>query len=182
MILLILGYKAEFYIKIYLYMTSTEKPISEKQAMKKKLVHNVIELIIWLILLGMSYVYIQSHPAEKVSFFSWYKVIYQQSEIFFQNLFGKNWDLLRQKYNLESYYQVMITLAEEKRCVDSEVVKELHETYAALQNEPNNTLEHRLQYYVDKQYELDEELKKDCSVKSVENEVLDVVEETSLDM
>ena len=76
----------------------------------------------------------------------------------------------------------MITLAEEKRCIDSEVVRELHETYAALQNESNNTLEHRLQYYVDKQYELDEELKKDCSVKSVENEVLDVVEETSLDM
>ena len=95
-----------------------EKPITEKQAMKKRLRNNLIELVIGLILLWMCYVYIQNHPAEKISFFSWYKVIYQQTEIFFQNLFGHNGDLLKQKYSLESYYQVMITQSEEKPCVD----------------------------------------------------------------
>jgi len=143
-------------------MTNTEKPITEKQAMKKKLMHDLIELFIWLALLWMCYGYIQTHPAEKISFFSWYKVIYQQTEIFFQNLFGKNWDLLKQKYNLESYYQVMITLSEEKPCIDPEVVEDLHNTYEALQDEHKNTLEHRLHYYVEKQYEFDEILRKDC--------------------
>ena len=160
---------------------SNDKPITEKQAMKKKLRNNIIELVIWLVLLWMCYVYIQNHPAEKISFFSWYKVIYQQTEIFFQNLFGHNGEWLRQKYSLESYYQVMITQAEEKPCVDPEVVKDLHETYTALQKEPKNTLEHKLQYYVEKQYKFDEELRKDCSVEDEELEVPEVVEEISPD-
>ena len=147
---------------------SSDKPITEKQAMKKKLVNNLIELIIWLILLWMCYCYLQSHPAEKISFFSWYKVIYQQTEIFFQNLFGHNWEWLRQKYSLESYYQVMITQAEEKPCVDSEVVKDLHETYEALLKEPKNTLENRLYYYIQKQSDFDEELRKDCPIENWE--------------
>ena len=138
---------------------TTEKPISEKKAMKKKLIHNIIELVIWLTLLWMCYGYLQTHPAEKISFFSWYKVIYQQTEIFFQNLFGKNWEWLRQKYSLESYYQAMITLSEEKPCIDSGVVLDLHETYKALQNEPKNTLEPNQQYYVEKQYTFDEKLR-----------------------
>ena len=162
-------------------MSNNEKPISEKKAMKKKLIHNLIELAIGLGLLWMCYVYIQNHPAEKISFFSWYKVIYQQTEIFFQNLFGHNWDLLKQKYSLESYYQVMITLSEEKPCVDPEVVKDLHETYTALQKEPKNTLEHQLQYYIEKQYQFDEELRKDCPVEDEKLEIPKVVEELSPD-
>ncbi len=161
---------------------TTEKPISEKQAMKKKLIHNLIELVIWLILLGMCYGYLQSHPAEKISFFSWYKVIYQQTEIFFQNLFGKNGEWLKQKYNLESYYQALITLSEEKPCINPDVVKDLQETYTALQDEPKNTLEHRLQYYIEKQYEFDGELRKECPTENTnELEIPETVEEISPD-
>lgn len=159
---------------------ATEKVISEKQAMKKKLIHNFVELVVGVILLWMCYGYIQTHPAEKISFFSWYKVIYQQTEIFFQNMFGKNWELLKQKYNLESYYQVLITLSEEKPCIDSDIVEDLHATYEALQNEPKNTLEHTLEYYIDKQYEFDEELKRECQVVN-DIEVSDEVTNISLD-
>ena len=49
----------------------------------------------------------------------------------------------------------MITLSEEKPCIDTDIIKDLHDTYEALQNEPKNTLEYRLQYYIDKQYEFD---------------------------
>lgn len=161
---------------------SNEKPISEKKAMKKKLIHNLIELVIWLILLWMCYGYLQSHPAERISFFSWYKVIYQQTEIFFQNLFGKNGEWLKQKYSLESYYQVMITQAEEKPCVNPEVVKDLHKTYEALQDEPKNTLEHNLQYYIEKQYEFDVELRKECPVENEESIVPEIDEEKSSDI
>lgn len=155
---------------------SNEKQLSERQTMKKNLIHNLIELAIWLTLLWMCYGYLQSHPAEKVSFFSWYKVIYQQSEIFFQNIFGKNGELLKQKYSLESYYQVMITQAEEKPCVDPEVVNDLHETYSKLQHEPKNTLEHKLQYYIEKQYEFDQELRKECPVQDVQLDTSEEIE------
>lgn len=143
---------------------ATEKPISEKKSMKKKLFHNLIELVIWLVLLWMCYWYLQTHPAEKISFFSWYKVIYQQTEIFFQNLFGKNGELLKQKYNLESYYQVLITLSEEKPCISPEVVEDLHKVYKSLVNEPKSTLGRTLQYYIDKQYEFDDELRRECPI------------------
>ena len=157
---------------------SDEKPITEKQAMKKKLIHNLIELVIWCVLLWMCYGYIQTHPAEKISFFSGYKVIYQQTEIFFQNIFGKNGELLKQKYNLESYYQALITLSEEKPCVDSEIVTDLHETYEKLQKEPKNTLEHTLDYYVRKQYEFDDELKQECPFgEDISNEVVENLSE-----
>ena len=162
-------------------MTDTEKPISEKKAMKKRLIHNIIELVIWLGLLWMCYGYLQTHPAEKISFFSWYKVIYQQTEIFFQNIFGKNGELLKQKYSLESYYQVMITQAEEKPCVAPELIKDLHETYEKLQDEPKNTLEHTLGYYIDKQYEFDEELRKECPIEDENLKIPDAVEEISPD-
>lgn len=120
----------------------------------------------------MCFGYIQTHPAEKVSFFSGYKVIYQQTEIFFQNIFGNNGDLLKQKYNLESYYQALITLAEEKKCVDPEVVKDLEATYAALQSEPKNTLEHTLSKYIEKEYEFDDILRQECE-DIVENSVIE---------
>jgi len=156
----------------------TEKPISEKQAMKKKLIHNLIELVVWCVLLWMCFGYIQTHPAEKISFFSWYKVIYQQTEIFFQNIFGKNGDLLKQKYNLESYYQVLITLSEEKPCISHEIVADLHDTYESLQNEPKNTLEHTIEYYVKKQYEFDNQLRIECLP---EDPITDTINEISPD-
>ena len=108
-------------------------------------------------------------------------MIYQQTEIFFQNLFGKNGEWLKQKYSLESYYQVMITQAEEKPCVDPEVVKDLHKTYEALQDEPKNTLDQKLQYYIEKQYEFDVELRKECPIENKESIVLETDEEVSSD-
>jgi len=143
---------------------STEKSISEKKSMKRKFFTNLIELIIWLILLWMCYGYLQTHPAERISFFSWYKVIYQQTEIFFQNLFGKNWELLKQKYNLESYYQALITLSEEKPCIDPEIVEDLHKTYKDLLDEHKSSLDRTLQFYIDKQYEFDDKLRRSCPI------------------
>ena len=88
---------------------------------------------------------------------------------------------MRQKYNLESYYQVLITLSEEKPCIAPEIVTDLHETYEKLQDEPKNTLEHTLQYYVDKQYEFDDELRIECSIESEEIEISEAIEEVSPD-
>ena len=153
----------------------SEEKVSEKKTMKKKLIHDLIELVIWVALLWMCFWYIQTHPAEKVSFFSWYKVIYQQTEILFQEIFGKNGDFLREKYSLESYYEALITLSEEKPCVDSGVVSELQEVYSELQNEPKNTLNHTLPYYIDKQRYFDGILTAECESVN-DNSTLEVPE------
>jgi hypothetical protein len=70
--------------------------------------------------------------------------------------------LLKEKYDLESYYQVLITLSEEKSCIDPELVEDLHTTYQKLLKEPKNNLEQSLPYYINKQYEFDAELRKEC--------------------
>jgi hypothetical protein len=75
----------------------------------------------------------------------------------------------------------MITQSEEKPCVDPEVVKDLHETYAALQKVPKNTLEYKLQLYIEKQYKFDEELRKDCPIETEELKVPEAVTEVSPD-
>ena len=76
----------------------------------------------------------------------------------------------------------MITLSEEKPCIDTDIVKDLHETYEALQKEPKNSLEHRLQHYIDKQYEFDEALRKDCPKEEQELEISEEVQEDSEDI
>ena len=75
----------------------------------------------------------------------------------------------------------MITQAEEKPCIDPELVKDLHETYEKLQKEPKNTLEHKLNYYINKQYEFDDKLRKECPIPDEELEVPEVVQEISPD-
>ena len=52
---------------------------------KKQLRWNIIKFVIWLILLALSRGYIQKHPAEKVSVFSGFDVLWQKVEVFFHN-------------------------------------------------------------------------------------------------
>ncbi|MDR3168308.1 MAG: hypothetical protein LBU27_00660 [Candidatus Peribacteria bacterium] len=130
--------------------------------MKKKFLHNIVKFILGLLLLTLCFTYLQSHPAERISFFSGFKVIFQNAEIFFQNLFGKNGDLLKQKYSLESYYEALISLSEEKPCVEASLIKDLHTTYEKLLNEPKSTLNYTLNDYIHKQIEFDRALRVEC--------------------
>ena len=130
---------------------------------KQKFFRNLIKLIIGTILLTISYGYIKSHPAEEISFFSGFKIIFQNAEIFFQNIFGNNGDLLKQKYSLEAYYQALIALSEEKPCVDPQLLIDLHDTYEKLLVEPKNTLSHTLDDYIRKQFDFDRALRVDCT-------------------
>ena len=130
--------------------------------MKKKFINNVIKFVIGTVLLCFCYSYLQSHPAEELSFFSGFKVIFQNAEIFFQNIFGNNGDLLKQKYALESYYQALISLSEEKPCINPQLVQDLHDTYDKLLVEPKNTLVYTLEDYIQKQFDFDRALRVNC--------------------
>ena len=139
----------------------------EMKELRKSFIANVIKFVIGTILLVFSYCYVHSHPAEEIAFFSGFKVIFQNAEIFFQNMFGKNGDLLKQKYSLESYYQVLISLSEEKPCVEPQLIQELHATYDRLLAEPKHTLSYTLDEYIQKQFDFDKALRVNCDTLAV---------------
>ena len=132
---------------------------------KKQLRNNVIKFVIWLILLWLSWGYIQKHPAEKVSVFSWFDVLWQKVEVFFQNTFKWNWNLLEQKYSLEKYYKELITMAEWNSCLTAESYNRLEQTYNNLKDEDKKTLSDTLPEYIKQAYVF-EEIVKDNSCEN----------------
>ncbi len=129
------------------------------KADKGQLKRNLIKFWIWVILLLMSWSYIQKHPAEKVSVFSGFEVLFQKAEIFLQNTFGNNWELLERKYSMEKYYKELIKMAENNKCVSVDVIKEMQEFYQTLRKEKRENLEYSLPDYTKKAYEYDNMVK-----------------------
>lgn len=133
------------------------------QAEKKQFKRNLIKLIIWIVLLSMSWAYIQKHPAEKVSVFSGFEVLLQKTEVFVKNIFGNHWDLLERKYSMEKYYKELIKMAENNKCIDVDKIQEMKDTYHNLKKEKTETLEGTLPEYTKKAYEYDNVVKEnDC--------------------
>jgi len=127
------------------------KIVLDKQD-KRQLKWNIIKLIIWLILLALSRHYIQWHPAERVSVFSWFDVLRQKIEILWHNTFNWNGNLLEQKYSLEKYYQELLNLAEGNECITSQDYKDIEDTYNKLQEEDINNLNESLPQYIKDAY------------------------------
>lgn len=126
---------------------------------KKQIKKNLIKFTIWIVLLLMSWSYIQQHPAEKVSVFSGFEVLYQKAEVFLQNTFGKHGELLERKYSMEKYYKELIKMAENNKCVDVDTIKEMQEKYQSLKKEKKSNLEYTLPEYTKKAYEYDNVVK-----------------------
>lgn len=137
----------------YSVHTVEEKIITTKD--KRQIKRNIIKLLIWLILLFMSGLYLQSHPAEKVSMFSVFEVLYQKTEIFFQSTFGTHGETLERKYSMEKYYKELVKMAENNKCLDVGVVHDIEKLYESLKKEKNRNLESVLPEYTKKAYEYD---------------------------
>ena len=133
-------------------MAEEEVKIVLNKEDKKQLRNNVIKLIIWIILLGLSRGYIQNHPAERVSVFSGFDVLWQKIEVVRHNTFKGNWDLLERKYSLEKYYAELINMAEWNECLSSQDYENLESTYENLKKERNDTLNETLPNYVEQAY------------------------------
>lgn len=128
---------------------------------KKQLKSNIVKFIIGLILLALSRWYIQWHPAERVSVFSWFEVLWQKIEIIWHNIFNWNGELVERKYDLEKYYKELLTMAEWNSCISVEDYKLLEDTYNSLKNEPKNTLNDTLPSYTKMAYEFEVIVNKD---------------------
>lgn len=128
---------------------------------KKQLKANIVKFIIWVILLSMSWSYLQKHPAEKVSVFSGFEVMIQKVEVFAQNIFGENGDLLERKYSMQKYYKELIKMAINNKCLTPETISEIEKLYADLKKENMDTLDSVLPEYTKKAYEFDNVVKND---------------------
>ena len=102
---------------------------------KKQIKKNLIKFVVWVILLLLSWSYIQKHPAEKVSVFSGFEVLVQKIEIFIQSTFGHNGELLERKYGMEKYYKELIKMAENNKCIDVSTLQEIEDIYKNLKKE-----------------------------------------------
>lgn len=129
---------------------------------KSELKRNLVKFIIWIVLLVFCFVYIQNNPAERVSIFSWFQVIFQKVAVVYNQVIGKNWELLKRKYSLEKYYKELIKSAEDRKCVSLEVIKKITEEYNSLKNEDVSTLETRLPAYSRASYQHEVDIEKWC--------------------
>jgi len=131
---------------------------------KKILRNNIIKFVIWAILLIFSFVYLGNHPAEKDTVLSWFTIVGQKIQILIQKLIGDNWALLEQKYSLEKYYKELISLAENKKCVEFDIINQLHQKYNSLEKETISSLKNNMSDYSSFIYRVDPLVKAECSV------------------
>lgn len=94
--------------------------------------------------------YIQQHPAEKASIFSGFEVLWQRVVVYVHKVTDMNSEAFERKYDYEKTYQELISMAENKDCVDPAVITELNETYLKLRKEGIKTLDENLPGYIRK--------------------------------
>jgi len=106
-------------------------------AKKNKLKVNVLELLVWWILLFFCFQYLQTHPAEKVALLSGFEVITQKVRVFFAD---ESQDL-QWKYDLERSFVEVISLAKEWSCLAVDEIKEIENRLYALEKMDFSTYE-----------------------------------------
>lgn len=132
---------------------------------KQTFVSNVIKLIVGAILLIISFLYLQNHPAERVSVISWFEVMYQKVQYWTYWLLGKDVVVLQQKFRLLQYYQELIRKAENMQCV-GDIIKNIHDDYNALRHIPMNELSEKIDEYSNRAYDFDAQLQDGCDSAS----------------
>ncbi len=76
-----------------------------------KLPMNVVEFLVWVWLLIFCWSYIQSHPAEKSSLFSWIEVIVEKTKVRFSEWTTGQWPDLQNKFQLVRTFDEILSLA-----------------------------------------------------------------------
>lgn len=136
---------------------------------KSDLKRNFVKFVIWIILLSFSFAYVQNNPAEKISIFSGFQIIFQKVAVVFSNIIGENWELLKRKYSLEKYYKELIKSAENRKCVSIETTKKIIEEYERLKTEKLKDLEENLPFYSRSSYQHEVDIEKWCENQAFED-------------
>jgi len=129
---------------------------------KNMFYRNIVKFIVGILLLSISYTYIQNHPAEKVSILSGFQVMYERGQLFVYNIFGKDTSILRDKHRLNQYYQEIIREAESRTCVGPDLLTDIFETYTRFSQATNDELADDMSYYSQKADELHSAIRASC--------------------
>jgi len=114
---------------------------------KKRFRMNLIEFIIWLILLSFAFNYLKNHPAERTSMFAGIEVLFQRAEIFITNITGDDGGILEEKHQLERYYKELISTMENGKCADLATIDAANERYKDLINLNIDEYKQNIQVY-----------------------------------
>lgn len=97
--------------------TKVQEDINSYSPKKVRFIKNIIQMVIWIVLLFMANQYLNEHPAERSSMISGMNIIYQKVKVMVYNVFSSNdWKLLDEKYNVERNYSELVNLAQESAC------------------------------------------------------------------
>lgn len=84
--------------------------------MNKKILSILIQLTIWLLLLSISYNYIQKNPAEKVGFLATFDTIYTKITSIGKKFDGRKGKQLNELENYKSAFKELRWIIESKSC------------------------------------------------------------------
>ena len=132
------------------------------QEMKIIFRNNVIKFVIGIILLSVSFGYIQNHPAEKASIFSGFEVLRQRVEVFVYKVIKKDTEWLKAKFDIDKNFDELIITANNNDCVWSTILGKLEETYDALKRESVSDIKNNLSFYKRKFSEYKLSIDKSC--------------------
>jgi len=132
------------------------------QQKKKRLRMNIVEFLLWLVLLVFAFNYLKSHPAERTSMFAWIEVLFQRAEVFVSNIFGEDGSLLQDKHQLERYYKELISTMENGDCADVATREAAREKYKMLQSIDMQTYKENLQLYQGYAWTYAAKIKENC--------------------
>lgn len=107
----------------------------QKIVWTKKLIRNICQLILWAIMLIMSYSYVNAHDAEKTNFISGLSVLKQKIYTTYQSLVwkGTTTDYARQQDMIRNYKELASYL-EQSQCTISISLAEVQERLTLLTN------------------------------------------------
>jgi len=101
-------------------ISKKEQELEAKFVEKKWRVRmNIIELIIWLILLVFAFNYLKSHPAEKTSIFAGLEVMIEKVEVLFSNIRWWNGEYTKNKQQMQRWFGDLISTMKNGECMDA---------------------------------------------------------------
>lgn len=131
--------------------------------MKEKLIQNIKMFVIGVILLTISFTYIKWHPGERNSFIPSLQMLGQKGQIFFYGLIGKDTRNLQIKQQFNKIYTELEYLVESSSCADSELIDQIREQQALLQNMSTTTIQTEQYETIAIAQELKQQLEEQCS-------------------
>ena len=93
---------------------------------------NVVEFIVWVLLLWVCGRYLSNHPAERISLFSWVEVFVDKTKLF---LWWSEWtsEELERKRQLISLYDELLDIGAWSDCLSAEDIENIESTKTTIE-------------------------------------------------